>query len=59
MRHAVRSFQRDAVAIMTRVDIVAFSTRDWRFIEDEKRRFSEGDSHGHQGEVRKGGFQAS
>lgn len=27
------------MAIMTRADIIAFATRDWRFIEDEKRRF--------------------
>ena len=24
---------------MTRADIIAFATRDWRFIENEKRRF--------------------
>ncbi len=26
---------------MTRADIVGFATRDWRFIEDEKRRFAD------------------
>lgn len=31
--------ERTVVATMTRADIVAFATRDWRFIEDEKRRF--------------------